>query len=527
MWSIYLTPQSIDEALHLLAEYGDRARLVAGGTDLMVELERGIWPSSTLIDVTQIAGLDQIELDAQGLIRLGPLVTHNQVVASSLCVARAFPLVKACWEVGAPQIRNRGTIAGNLATASPANDTITPLWTLDATVTLQSLRGQRTLTFDEFFLGARKTALAVDEMIVDIAFPALKSDERGTFLKLGLRRAQAISIVNVAVILERDVDIVQNARIALGSVAPTIVRMADAEDYLVGKVLTADVMVEAGRLAARAIHPISDVRGSAAYRLYMTETLTRQALQALAHGTERQSVPDNPILLWGETDGRISTSHDASQAATETIIHTEDGEKAIETIINGSPQTICGANDKSLLRMLRENVNLIGTKEGCAEGECGACTVFLDGIAIMSCLTPAPQAHGRSVTTIEGVGGEAKETAEAEEEGSVAVLASLGETGDREVEAKADAEEEQGLSNQPLHPVQRSFIDAGAVQCGYCTPGFIMSGVSLLAERERPTHDEVKQAITGNLCRCTGYYKIVEAIERAGGGTEAKAEEEG
>lgn len=228
-------------------------------------------------------------LDAHDLIHLGPLVTHNQVVASTLWVVHAFPLVKACWEVEAPQIRNRGTIAGNLAIASPANDTITPLWALDATITLQSLRGQRTLTFDEFFLGVRKTALAVDEMIVDIAFPALKSNECGPFLKLGLRRAQAISIVNVAVILERDANIIQKARIALGGVAPTIVRMADAEAYLADKVLTDEIMAEAGRLTAQSIRPISDVRGSAAYRLYMTEILTRQALQALAHGTERQS----------------------------------------------------------------------------------------------------------------------------------------------------------------------------------------------------------------------------------------------
>ena len=169
MWHNYFTVATADEALRLLSEKGERARIVAGATDLILELERGVRKGvDTLIDITRVPGLDQIRLDEDNVIHLGPLVTHNDAAASRLLRERAYPLARASWEVGAPQIRNRGTVAGNLVTASPANDTIPPLWALEATVTLQNLHGSRTLTLPEFCKGVRKTALAPDEIVTDI-----------------------------------------------------------------------------------------------------------------------------------------------------------------------------------------------------------------------------------------------------------------------------------------------------------------------------------------------------------------------
>ena len=452
-----------------------RARIIAGATDLMLEMERGVRKGiKTLIDVTRINGLDQIRLDENNIIHLGPLVTHGQCAASKIIIEQAFPLARACWEVGAPQIRNRGTIAGNLITASPANDTIPPLIALNAKVVLQSVKGLREVPLDEFYKGVRLNVMQDDEMMVDINFPALRPNQRGTFYKLGLRKAQAISLVNCAIILTFDDGRIDHAVITLGAIAPLIVHAKEAEEFLKGQKLDVDNVAKASELARLAGRPIDDIRSSREYRHEMIRICVKRVFGMLKAGQEKSGYPTHPVLLRSCSD-RHGYHFNEYEGLKESILHTSGRtDPAIETKINGKSYIFTSGYNKSLLRLLREEADLIGTKEGCAEGECGACTVFLDGMAVMSCLVPAVRAHGAHIVTIEGI-----------------------------------KREDQ------LHPVQQAFIDKGAVQCGYCTPGFIMSSVMLLDEIKRPTQFEIKEAISGNLCRCTGYYSIVAAVEQA------------
>ena len=485
MWEQYFIPETLDAALALLAHHGAAARAIAGGTDLLLDIRHGRRTPVVLIDVTRIPGLDQIR-EADGLLHVGPLVTHNKAIASPLLVEKAFPLAAACWEIGAPQIRNRGTIGGNIVTATPASDTIPPLWALGATFRLQSAAGERVLTCPQFFQGLRQTPLCPDELLTDITFRPLTADERGTFIKLGPRKSQAIAMASVAVVLTFAGTTIHTARIALGSVAPTVVPATAAEAFLTGKTLDSAVIEEAGRLAATAACPRDSFRSPADYRMEMAHTLTVRALRQLRDGTERDPWPAHPVLLWG-----------LSRAETKRTFTPGDGTRhaqpAISLTVNGQPYTFHNVQDRTLLWVLREELGLTGTKEGCSEGECGACTVYLDGAAVLACLVPAAAAAGRSVMTIEGLTQEAG--------GSTNQVAAQGATAD--------------VTQAALHPVQQAFIEASAVQCGYCTPGFIMAGAKLLEEHPNPTRKQIEQAISGNLCRCTGYVNIVKAIERA------------
>ncbi len=473
----YLSPATLEEVLDLLAEHGAGARVVAGGTDVMVEFDRGGRSGvHTLIDLTRINGLDSIHQSRHG-VHLGPLVTHNQCVTSPLVRDVALPLAQACWEVGSPALRNRATVVGNVVTASPANDSISALVALDAELTLMSARrGMRIVPIAEFHTGVRQSVLADDELVTGVTFPALDGDRRGIYLKLGLRKAQAISVVHLAIVLSGGSDsngsagaVVADARVVLGSVAPTVARVGEIEALLNGQELTDAVIADSAARAAESVQPIGDLRSPATYRSDQVEVMVRRALQALREGNQAAAFPAAPPVLGGP-----AVEVDESAPAVAPLTDSDE----IEATIDGQPVQ-APFSPSTLLDWLRDDAALTGTKEGCAEGECGACTVMLDGTAVLSCLVPAGRAHGAVLTTVAGLADEAG-----------------------------------------LHSVQGAFIEEAAVQCGYCIPGFLVAGAALLADQPTPTDEQIELGLSGNLCRCTGYTKITEAMRaaaRAGG----------
>lgn len=467
MWQRYFQPETLDAALALIKEHAASSRIIAGGSDVLVELQRGVRPTSTLIDISRIAELHFIEEEGD-YVRIGALASHNDVIASPLCVANLLPLAQACWEVGAPQIRTRATVVGNIVTASPANDTITPLLALDAEVIISSSAGDRRVALKDFYPGFRRTALQAGELVRELRVPKLRPSQRGLFLKLGLRRAQAISVINLAVVVDLDGETVKEARVAVGCVAPTVIRLPEVEQFLQGKQLDEATRQQAGQLAASLIKPIDDLRGSAAYRISTCRSLLSHALERLAANQQAADWPTRPVLLDSGERSSFTSQHGSSAALTQ-----------IETTVNGQAQVWEDATHKTLLDALRYNGGLTGTKEGCAEGECGACTVWLDGQAVMACLVPAAQAHHAHVTTIEGL---ALSNAQTISEGAT------------------------------LHPLQQRFIEHGAVQCGYCIPGMLMAGAKLLEEQPNAERAQVQMALSGNICRCTGYRKIFDAV---------------
>ncbi|MCC6192666.1 MAG: xanthine dehydrogenase family protein subunit M [Anaerolineales bacterium] len=278
LYKSYHVAHSLSEAIALLASDGDGSvRPIAGGTDLMLQLRERPCSAERLVDVGSVPELKRLELQGD-VVKIGAAVTYRELIESDLIAQQAYLLHEASRQVGATQIQNMGTIGGNLGNASPAGDLLPCLYALEAIITVASPGGERSLPVADFLRGYRQTDLRPGELIKDITLRALTPDTGSAFVKLGLRQGQAISVVMVAAVLGVRAGRIRRTAIALGAVAPTIVRSIAAETVLLGQRPTADVFDGAAAAARRDIRPIDDVRGTAAYRRHVTRPLVREAL---------------------------------------------------------------------------------------------------------------------------------------------------------------------------------------------------------------------------------------------------------
>jgi carbon-monoxide dehydrogenase small subunit/xanthine dehydrogenase small subunit len=276
----YYRPRSLEEALEILVQRGGAMRPVAGGTDTLVEAKDGKRDRAALFDLTAVPELSGIE-ETDDHVRIGATATHSEMMASPLLQKYAPALSIGCSWVGGPQIRNRGTLGGNLAHGSPAGDTIPALYVADAVVEVVSVSDRREVEIAEFFTGPQKTVLAPDELILGVKVKK-RPGVRAAFLRLGQRQAQAISKVSVAVAMSFKGGRPDWVRVALGAVAPTVIRAPRTEAALLEGGY--DALRKALSAVKEEARPIDDVRSTREYRRAMTVVLLQRAIRAITEG---------------------------------------------------------------------------------------------------------------------------------------------------------------------------------------------------------------------------------------------------
>jgi carbon-monoxide dehydrogenase medium subunit len=273
----YYVPDSIAEACQLLSQYGPRAKVIAGGTDLLTKMKEGLLAPEVLISIKNLE-MKKIEyVPGKGVV-VGARSTHNDLVNSELLNEKYLSVSEAAHQMAANQVRNAGTVGGNLSNAIPSADLPPIFIVLNSTVKLVGANGERTLPLEDLFTGPGKTILAQDEIITEVVIPDQKMTG-STYIKFGLRGAGALAVVGVAVAVQVENNVIKDARVALGAVAATPVRAKKTEDFLKGKEITDDLLAEAGVIASGECKPISDIRASAEYRTDLVRVFTKRALR--------------------------------------------------------------------------------------------------------------------------------------------------------------------------------------------------------------------------------------------------------
>lgn len=280
------TPETLDQALRMLAR--TRYRVIAGGTDVVIQMREGTIPEARLLNIYELDELRYIRSDGDSL-RIGALTSLTDVSESRELRRFAPFLAEAAGKIGSVQVTNKGTIGGNVGNASPSGDCLPPLYALAGRVVLVSVKGRREVPINEFFRGYKRLDLRQDELITEVNFRKMKDDEDGLFLKHSLRLGEACSVVSVCLWLKRGERRAEFAdvRIALGAVAPNVVRAYKSEELVKHGVLDEDRIQAASQAVTESISPITDVRGSADYRRELAVNLTRLGLREILDRSAR------------------------------------------------------------------------------------------------------------------------------------------------------------------------------------------------------------------------------------------------
>ena len=278
----YISPENKEEALKILKEEGVNACIVAGSTNVLPDIKVKKLSPKILVDITDIEELRGVD-KKKDKICIGPLTIIAELINSEFILKEGKILIQAAQEFADPLVRNNATIAGNLVTASPAADMAVPLLTLDALIKIESVKDKREVKLKDFFLGPGKTVLQDDEMIVGIEFEQSDINKNGYFIKLGQRKAMAIAIASLALNLEVKQNKIIQVRIAMGSVAPTPIRLTAAEEFLKDKEINNKLAEEAMDRVREEVEPISDIRASEEYRRYISGILFKRAFEQLTN----------------------------------------------------------------------------------------------------------------------------------------------------------------------------------------------------------------------------------------------------
>ena len=496
--------ESVEDAVRLLQEHPE-AQIIAGGSDVLVQIREGKRAGKELVSIYGIDAMRGVTLDEEGAIRIGSLTSFSHIAASPIIREFIPVLGEAVSLVGGPQIRNIGTIGGNTCNGVTSADSASTLVAWDAVVELTGPEGVRRVPLPEFYIKAGKVDLRPGEIQTAILIPkAAYEGYTGNYIKYAMREAMDIATLgcSVNVSLSNDKKTIRDVRIAYGVAGPVPMRAPTAEARAKGREVSAETIKAFAEAVLEDIHPRDSWRAAKAFREHIAVEMAKRALAksielARASGKpqskETEKAQTSAALL-NKSEGlcvdatqrpEVSPRPEALHAPVsspkpEVAPALQRGDrkapryKLIRCTINGKPREAMIDVRASLTDLLRNDFRLTSVKKGCEVGECGACNVLVDGECFNSCIYLAVWADGRDILTLEGLEG----------------------------------------PNGELSDIQQAFIDEAAVQCGFCTPGAIMSAVEILNEGRELSDEEIRIRMSGHLCRCTGYENIMRAVKK-------------